>query len=588
MAMRQNSLRILLHKFALISLLLVLVCSCQDKKLQERFDTVERIVSDYPDSAMQLLNEVKERKFGTSEQARYDLLTAEARYMSGENDTIPGRLTEIAEYYDRKGDSHNAARAYYYEGIIYQNTSKHGDALVSLLKAEKRCHADNHQFRGLLYRSLGDCMASIMDWKGALRYKQQALSEFKKLNGSKYLGYAYFEVADAEYCISNYDSAIAHALSAYKYGIKCPIDSSLISHSIRVQAISYLSKDSAAKAIILYNQLIDNYPNYVESQDYNKLGIAYLNVGNTHAAEIALENQQALAIQGDAFDRELSINLKYLNHEYQAAFLSLCDVQKEVNYNIDRAYVKDYSGIASAYYKTEETLLEQQVIQEHRNKAMLIAIALIAIIIIVLVSYRIIIHQKLEAKKKLTTILALQDDLERARISIERESIDCAEAKKENNELSQLAANNNRIADLMKQSILELLAQPIKILETLCVELENKENNKHGEKPDPSRIVKKAVNVVENLRSLQFNENLEKYIDLHFDNILKNFANDFPSKTNSDKFLLMYNIIGLSSSTIATLLQIDTDTLYRRKYKLKQKIKASDSPHAALYLNTIN
>jgi tetratricopeptide (TPR) repeat protein len=202
----------LLHKFAigLIVFAMVMLCSCENRQLQERFDTVERIAADYPDSAIGLLKEVKDTKFSKSEQARYDLLLAEARYMSGENDTIAGRLTDIAEYYDRKGDKHNAARAYYYEGIIYANNHKPLKSIISHLKVLNTKIGDPI-LRGRAYRAIAENYEVLMDYESALRYYELSYHAFTEAPNNKYTDYSIMDISRAYFAVAKYDSSLCYA-----------------------------------------------------------------------------------------------------------------------------------------------------------------------------------------------------------------------------------------------------------------------------------------------------------------------------------------------------------------------------------------
>jgi hypothetical protein len=97
--------------------ILLLLYSC-DNRTSSILDLAEQIVSQNPDSARSLLRDISVPSLSKSNKMRYDLLVAEIRYMKDDTDTSPGSLAYIGEYYSLRGDNHNAARAYYYEGDV--------------------------------------------------------------------------------------------------------------------------------------------------------------------------------------------------------------------------------------------------------------------------------------------------------------------------------------------------------------------------------------------------------------------------------------------------------------------------------------
>ena len=130
--------------FILLAALTLCLGGCGNRQLRERFDTVERVATDRPDSALALLREIPDpSRLGTADRARYDLLMAEARYMADSIDTVPTRLLEVAAYFDSENDTHNAVRAYYYAGIQTRQKGDYGQAIICFLKAGKRARKEN-------------------------------------------------------------------------------------------------------------------------------------------------------------------------------------------------------------------------------------------------------------------------------------------------------------------------------------------------------------------------------------------------------------------------------------------------------------
>jgi tetratricopeptide (TPR) repeat protein len=554
MAMRQNSLRILLHKFALISLLLVLVCSCQDKKLQARFDTVERIVSDYPDSAMQLLNEVKERKFSTSEQARYDLLTAEARYMSGENDTIPGRLTEIAEYYDRKGDSHNAARAYYYEGIIYQNVQEYAKGIISLLKSEKRTQKNKEDIPlGLVYRALGDCYAYLDDYLSSLRYYTLANSEFNKVP-NKYGGYALIDISNAYYMTGNDVQSMNYALSAYKYG-ESHNDTSLQCEAIRIIADINYDNKKWAETIQNYSTLNSLRSSELRDREISKLGVAHLYLGHLKIAQNCLDSLKSF--QENENLPILECNIAYSKKDYHKAFILLEELVNKQNNEVQENWRRNYNIILSDYYKQEEKIAEDKISHERMEKCLTIAILICIIILAIILSYR--IYKKIKEAKILNN-------------------------KYIENLNAELCNLQSKLIEINDCSEDRLLLSHISSLHTISISIANINDNLKVREA----LLKYATEVTTSLIDSNNLKRLENYVDQKQDGLLTNFRHDIDNASEKDCQLFLFYAIGISPLLISMIWECNVDAIYNRKSRLIKKIYNHAPSKADIYISVLS
>ena len=88
-------------------------------------------------------------------------------------------------------------------------------------------------------------------------------------------------------------------------------------------------------------------------------------------------------------------------------------------------------------------------------------------------------------------------------------------------------------------------------------------------------IYKEVVSTIEELSNdSQMFANLEKDINNSFDNILLNLQAEYPNISNNEYKLACYICAGFSSQTICVLLKCDSDALYRRVYRLREKVRA--------------
>lgn len=93
------------------------------------------------------------------------------------------------------------------------------------------------------------------------------------------------------------------------------------------------------------------------------------------------------------------------------------------------------------------------------------------------------------------------------------------------------------------------------------------------------KILKEVRSLVEGLRADEkVQKSLEQSLNDSHDRVMKRLRAAFPKWKEEDYLLYMFTVAGFSSTTISTLLEKDKPFVYNRVYRLKERIKASDSP----------
>ena len=93
------------------------------------------------------------------------------------------------------------------------------------------------------------------------------------------------------------------------------------------------------------------------------------------------------------------------------------------------------------------------------------------------------------------------------------------------------------------------------------------------------RILGEVKSIVEGLRSdAKVQKNLEQALDERSGGVMKRLRAAFPKWKDEDFLLYLFTASGFSATTISTLLEKDKPYVYNRLYRLKERIKASDTP----------
>ena len=92
------------------------------------------------------------------------------------------------------------------------------------------------------------------------------------------------------------------------------------------------------------------------------------------------------------------------------------------------------------------------------------------------------------------------------------------------------------------------------------------------------KVLKEVRTMVEGLRgNSKLRQSLEKSLNDSHDGVMRRFRTAFPALKEEDYLLYMFTVSGFSSTTISTLLEKDKPYVYNRLYRLKERVKASET-----------
>lgn len=102
------------------------------------------------------------------------------------------------------------------------------------------------------------------------------------------------------------------------------------------------------------------------------------------------------------------------------------------------------------------------------------------------------------------------------------------------------------------------------------------------------RIIREVRSIVEGLRSdSSVQKNLEQSLNAKYPGVMSRLRADFPKWKEEDFLLYLFSASGFSSTTISTLLEKEKPYIYNRIYRLKERIKNSDTTDKELYLSLL-
>ena len=132
--------------------------------------------------------------------------------------------------------------------------------------------------------------------------------------------------------------------------------------------------------------------------------------------------------------------------------------------------------------------------------------------------------------------------------------------------------------------IMEQTGSGAKMLDRLCEQYyvyEGTSNLQH-------KILREVRSIVEGLRSDPAEQKkLEDSLNARHDGVMRRLRTAFPGLKEEDYLLYLFTASGFSSTTVSTLLGRDKSIVYNRLYRLKERLKSSDSPDAPALLTCL-
>ena len=140
---------------------------------------------------------------------------------------------------------------------------------------------------------------------------------------------------------------------------------------------------------------------------------------------------------------------------------------------------------------------------------------------------------------------------------------------------------NERILSIAEDLKARLKDKSMDTLDRLCEQYYIYEGTENLQ----PKILKEVRSIVEGLRNdPTVQRSLEQSLNSRYDGVMTKLRQAFPAWKEEDYLLFMFTAEGFSSTTISTLLEKDKPYVYNRVYRIKERIKQSDTTHRSALL----
>lgn len=588
-----RSLEIVIRTIAVVAII-VFVSSCASKEAKRIMDTADAVMWTRPDSALAVLESIDTLSLKTrAQRARYSLLYTMA--LDRNHRDIPDLriIKPAASYYERHGSNDDRMKMYFYLGVAQYDTGDPEAAITSYLRAkEYSSRSDNLVFRGIISSSISDVYLwnnnnseSILYCKEACDYFVQAKDSFRLWNTTGLLANRYSNIRDW-----------AKADSLYSIFFSQPIrDTSIYARQLLNLAWNNIFKPGSDphESIDLFRKATGEFGGTPSLSDYCVYAYASEIIGDYDTANDLIRQLENV----DSSSTILKIwKYRISKHraDYKTALTYLEQSLNDQNSEVLETVGQSVALAQSDYYENKSLLLDKDRRLQRQVKWMIFLIA------VMMVASGLGIYSKRKKiwQRQVEEMSFINDEvsqrLNEALLS-EKEHLRSIDSLASANELAekniQTLSEKLSSAAEKEQVLMGLRAKYVQAnkrryaqLNVLCRQYLESPNASRNGKDKIYAEVKKILAILDEPNQ----KDLESMLDDNLDGIMTKLRAAIPDATEKDFRFISFLILGFDTKTIARMMGYNVNTVYTKRYNIKEMIARLDDENKALFSELIS
>lgn len=588
-----RSLEIVIRTIAVVAII-VFVSSCASKEAKRIMDTADAVMWTRPDSALAVLESIDTLSLKTKAQrARYSLLYTMA--LARNHRDIPDLriIKPAASYYERHGSNDDRMKMYFYLGTAQYDTGDPESAIASYLRAkEYSFHSDNLVFKGIISSSISDVYLwnnnnseSILYCKEACDYFAQAKDSFRLWNTTGLLANRYSNIRDW-----------AKADSLYSIFFSQPIrDTSIYARQLLNLAWNNIFKPGSDphESIDLFRKATGEFGGTPSLNDYCVYAYASEIIGDYDTANDLIRQLENV----DSSSTILKIwKYRISKHraDYKTALTYLEQSLNDQNSEVLETVGQSVALAQSDYYENKSLLLDKDRRLQRQVKWMIFLIA------VMMVASGLGIYSKRKKiwQRQVEEMSFINDEvsqrLNEALLS-EKEHLRSIDSLASANELAekniQTLSEKLSSAAEKEQVLMGLRAKYVQAnkrryaqLNVLCRQYLESPNASRNGKDKIYAEVKKILAILDEPNQKE----LESMLDDNLDGIMSKLRAAIPDTSEKDFRFISFLVLGFDTKTISRMMDYNVNTVYTKRYIIKEKISKLDGENKALFSEFIS
>lgn len=588
-----RSLEIVIRTIAVVAII-VFVSSCASKEAKRIMDTADAVMWTRPDSALAALESIDTLGLKVKAQrARYSLLYTMA--LARNHRDIPDLriIKPAASYYERHGSNDDRMKMYFYLGTAQYDTGDPESAIASYLRAkEYSFHSDNLVFKGIISSSISDVYLwnnnnseSILYCMEACDYFAQAKDSFRLWNTTGLLANRYSNIR-----------GWAKADSLYSIFFSQPIrDTSIYARQLLNLAWNNIFKPGSDphESIDLFRKATGEFGGTPSLNDYCVYAYASEIKGDHDAANDIIRQLENV----DSSSTILKIwKYRISKHraDYKTALTYLEQSLNDQNSEVLETVGQSVALAQSDYYESKSLLLDKDRRLQRQMKWMVVLFA------VMMVASGLGLYSK---RRKgwliqMEEMSSINDEVsQRLNESLlcEAEHLRSIHSLRFANELAEKniqslseklssAVEKEQVLMGLRSKYVQANKRQYAQLNVLCRQYLESSNSSKGGKDKIYTEVKKILAILDEPNQKE----LESMLDDNLDGIMTKLRAAIPDATEKDFRFISFLILGFDTKTIARMMDYNVNTVYTKRYNIKEKIARLNDENKALFSELIS
>ena len=578
-----------------------------DKLLQ-----AETCMNEYPDSALTILKSIGQANLQTDEhRARYALLYSQALDKNYIDLTSDSLINIAVDFYKDRNDVRAKFHAYYYLGRIYTNANELTQATLAYMEAEQLVEELGDDYAaGLLYNQMGTIYREYYDFPKALESYRLSTEHYQKADKPLHKLYGMLSQSTV-YKSMDKETDSYHILYNALIEAKETNRTSVIRSCLGDLIMLCLDMNKQEEAVFFYNELIDHYSiERMTPSFYASLSLLMAREKNMDKSRLYMSKawERARTPKDSIHLYYISAQVELLSSSYQKAYSDLEESVKLQN-RISR------EALQQPVLTAQKNFLNQELEYKEYKLRMEKYVRLLGFTILLLVSVIIIAFLRTRFQKRLKEQHSLHEknmeelqqeaftreqslrsytaELETksslSKQDIERLNQELEESKKHIEEARIFRDQINLKMESLKADNYDALLRVNKTLKNHFKQIENtyqvlQVNYKNAENRDKAIEEYMQRTTVEFYGSKKADRNLEKLVNELYGDAMRYLRKEIKLPSEEHYKLVCLLLAGLSINFIATLTGETTNAIYKRRDKIREIIKDSDSFYKRIYL----
>lgn len=318
---------------------IICLCACTSRYPGALLQ-VETIVETEPDSALVVLESVKEQMQQESEATEmyYHLLLTETTDRCSSLNPADSLLPAVIRYYEAQGENEKLMKAYYYMGRVGADMNEVSSSFLYFLKAlDVSGDTPDSTFLGQIHLQIGRSFVGLGYPEAAIREYQQAYTCYQQGEDSLKSVYALLDLAKAYDSMQVADSALYHYQKACQWANLLGDERAEVT-ALRRLTDFYLRSNESDEAFQTLQRSIGKWKEE-EKPNYRIWGDYYRMIGKPDSATVY-------------FEKELLNKDVYANKE---CYWKLYEIEKQQgNSEKGLAYLTKYVACSDSIYSTHQ------------------------------------------------------------------------------------------------------------------------------------------------------------------------------------------------------------------------------------------